>query len=104
MDSVERKLLDAAASIRVLVVGDIMLDRYWLGDVDRISPEAPVPIISVDVVEECAGGAGNVAANVASLGARCDLLSFIGDDDAGKRLDAILAEARVDRHLHIDAH
>jgi rfaE bifunctional protein kinase chain/domain len=104
MDSINRTLLDTASSIRVLVVGDTMLDRYWLGDVDRISPEAPVPIINVNVVEECAGGAGNVAANIASLGARCDLLSFIGDDDAGKRLDAILAEAHVDRHLHIDAH
>ena len=104
MDSINQKLLDTASSIRVLVVGDTMLDRYWLGDVDRISPEAPVPIINVNVVEECAGGAGNVAANIASLGARCDLLSFIGDDDAGKRLDAILAEAHVDRHLHIDAH
>ena len=80
-----------------------MLDRYWGGDVNRISPEAPVPVVNVADVKECAGGAGNVAANIASLGARCELLSFVGDDDAGRRLSEILARAGVDRHLHIDA-
>ncbi len=63
-----------------------MLDRYWLGDVDRISPEAPVPVVSVKATHECAGGAGNVAANIAALGSRCELISFAGEDDAGKRL------------------
>lgn len=90
-------------SLRALVVGDTMLDRYWVGDVNRISPEAPVPVVNVTDVKECAGGAGNVAANIASLGARCELLSFVGDDDAGRRLSEILAAAGVDRHLHIDA-
>ena len=66
---------------RVLVVGDTMLDRYWIGDVTRISPEAPVPIVNIGDVRECPGGAGNVAANIAALGAGCELLAFIGDDD-----------------------
>lgn len=87
---------------RVLVVGDTMLDRYWIGDVTRVSPEAPVPIVNIGEVKECAGGAGNVAANIASLGANCELVSFIGDDDAGRRLSELLANAGVDRHFHID--
>ena len=80
-----------------------MLDRYWIGDVTRVSPEAPVPVVNVLDIKECAGGAGNVAANIASLGPRCELLSFIGDDAAGRRLSELLASAGVDRHLHIDA-
>ena len=96
------QILDRIRSLRTLVVGDTMLDRYWVGDVNRISPEAPVPVVNVADVKECAGGAGNVAANIASLGARCELLSFVGDDDAGRRLSEILARAGVDRHLHID--
>ena len=93
---------DQIAGIRVLVVGDTMLDRYWTGTVDRISPEAPVPVVNVQHVEERAGGAGNVAANIASLGAGSQLLSFVGDDDAGRRVNSILEMAGVDRHLHID--
>jgi len=89
---------------RVLVVGDTMLDRYWIGDVTRVSPEAPVPVVNVGDVRECAGGAGNVAANIAALGAGCELLSFIGDDDAGRRLSELLAQAGVGRHFHIDPH
>ena len=94
---------DRLSSLRILVVGDTMLDRYWIGDVTRVSPEAPVPVVNVVDVKECPGGAGNVAANVASLGPRCELLSFIGDDDAGRRLNQLLESAGVDRHLHIDA-
>ena len=93
---------DQIAGIRVLVVGDTMLDRYWTGTVDRISPEAPVPVVNVQQVDERAGGAGNVAANIASLGAGSQLLSFVGDDDAGRRVNSILEMAGVDRHLHID--
>lgn len=93
---------EGLAAVRVLVVGDIMLDRYWLGDVERISPEAPVPVIGVSETEERPGGAGNVAANVTALGARCQLLSFVGDDEAGRRLNDLLGKARIDRHLHID--
>ena len=89
---------------RVLVVGDTMLDRYWIGDVTRISPEAPVPIVNIGDVRECPGGAGNVAANIAALGAGCELLAFIGDDDTGRRLSELLAQAGVDRHFHIDPH
>lgn len=89
---------------RVLVVGDTMLDRYWIGDVTRVSPEAPVPVVNIGEVRERAGGAGNVAANIASLGAGCELLSFIGDDDAGRRLSELLEQAGVDRHFHIDPH
>jgi rfaE bifunctional protein kinase chain/domain len=94
--------IDRIAGIRVLVVGDTMLDRYWIGTVDRISPEAPVPVVNVEQVQERAGGAGNVAANIASLGAGSQLLSFVGDDDAGRRVNSILEMAGVDRHLHID--
>jgi len=99
----DTQVFERIRSLRTLVVGDTMLDRYWVGDVNRISPEAPVPVVNVADVKECAGGAGNVAANIASLGARCELLSFVGDDDAGRRLSEILARAGVDRHLHIDA-
>ncbi|HCK76145.1 MAG TPA: D-glycero-beta-D-manno-heptose-7-phosphate kinase [Gammaproteobacteria bacterium] len=97
------QVVDRLSALRILVVGDTMLDRYWIGDVTRVSPEAPVPVVNVMDIQECAGGAGNVAANVASLGTRCELLSFIGDDDSGRRLNQLLASAGVDRHLHIDA-
>ena len=90
------------SSVHVLVVGDVMLDRYWLGAVHRISPEAPVPIVGVDKVELRVGGAGNVAMNVKALGANCHLVSVIGDDEAGKSLDQILSSHDVNRHLHID--
>ena len=79
----------------VLIVGDVMLDRYWFGSVERISPEAPVPVILVDHREERAGGAGNVAANIAALGARCTLLSVVGDDDAGSRLMEMLSTSGI---------
>ena len=68
---------------RVLVVGDVMLDRYWFGDVERISPEAPVPVVRIARTEERPGGAANVARNAAALGARTALLSVVGDDEAG---------------------
>src|SRR3990172_8939702 len=74
----------ALRKARVLVVGDAMLDRYWFGDVGRISPEAPVPIVKVERVEERPGGAANVARNAAALGARVNLLSVIGRDEAGE--------------------
>ncbi len=77
---------------RVLVVGDVMLDRYWFGDVHRISPEAPVPVLKVSRVEERPGGAANVARNIASLGAHCTLLSVVGADEAGDCLLRLLTE------------
>jgi len=69
------------AAARVLVVGDVMLDRYWYGDTGRISPEAPVPVVHVQRREERAGGAGNVAMNIAALGARVSLLGVVGNDE-----------------------
>lgn len=94
---------DAFGRAHVFVVGDVMLDRYWFGDVDRISPEAPVPVVSVAHSEERAGGAANVACNVDALGARCTLLSVTGDDEAGRRLTEILAETGINTVLMVDA-
>ncbi len=88
---------------RVLVVGDVMLDRYWFGDVSRISPEAPVPVLKVNKVEERPGGAANVARNIAELGAHCTLLSVVGTDEAGDCLQRLLTDqGRVDALLHRD--
>jgi rfaE bifunctional protein kinase chain/domain len=82
-------------AVRALVVGDAMLDRYWFGPVDRISPEAPVPVMRVTRSEERLGGAGNVALNLATLGAQASLLSALGDDEAGLRFAELLAEAGI---------
>lgn len=91
------------AGARILVVGDVMLDRYWFGDVSRISPEAPVPVIKVDRVEERPGGAANVARNCASLGASVALLSVVGADEAGQALARLLAQSNIDASLYQDA-
>jgi rfaE bifunctional protein kinase chain/domain len=93
----------AAQSARVLVVGDVMLDRYWFGDVHRISPEAPVPVVRVARQEDRLGGAANVAKNARALGARVGLLSVVGADEPGARLEALLAEAGIESYLHRDA-
>ncbi len=77
---------------RVLVVGDVMLDRYWFGDVHRISPEAPVPVLKVNRVDERPGGAANVARNIAALGAHATLLSVVGKDEGGDRLEGLLRQ------------
>jgi rfaE bifunctional protein kinase chain/domain len=90
------------ARARVLVVGDAMLDRYWVGEVERISPEAPVPIVKIDHEEERAGGAANVARNAAALGAQVTLLSVVGADEPGARLEALLKRERVNTLLHRD--
>lgn len=86
----------------VLVIGDVMLDRYWFGDVDRISPEAPVPVVHVKREEFRLGGAANVAYNIVSLGASATLMSVVGDDDAGRRLGTLLHESGVKRIFHTD--
>lgn len=86
---------EALAQRRVLVVGDVMLDRYWFGVVDRISPEAPVPVVRVTSEQDRLGGAGNVALNVNTLGAQATLLSMVGCDDAARSLRALLAEKGV---------
>lgn len=79
-----------------------MLDRYWVGEVDRISPEAPVPIVRIDHEEERPGGAANVARNAAALGARVTLLSVVGADETGARLEGLLRRAGVHPRLHRD--
>ena len=81
---------DALAACRVLVVGDVMLDRYWFGDVERISPEAPVPVLRVQREQERLGGAANVALNVKTLGGQVTLLSMIGQDEPARRLTELL--------------
>ncbi len=78
------------ANSRVLVVGDVMLDRYWFGDVSRISPEAPVPVAKIARMEERAGGAANVARNIASLGGKATILSVVGDDEAATALTRLM--------------
>jgi len=88
---------------RILVAGDVMLDRYWFGDVQRISPEAPVPVVKIDRVEERPGGAANVARNCAALGAHVSLLSVVGADDAGRTLRTQMQAAGIDASLHEDA-
>ena len=84
---VERQRL---ARARVLVVGDAMLDRYWFGAVERISPEAPVPVVRVNREEERLGGAANVALNVKMLGAQATLLTVVGDDEPARKLRSLL--------------
>jgi rfaE bifunctional protein kinase chain/domain len=88
---------------RVLVVGDVMLDRYWFGEVERISPEAPVPIVRFEQLQEQMGGAANVANNCVALGARTQLLSVVGNDEAGERLARLVEEAGIRASLHRDA-
>lgn len=85
-------LLQASAGKRVAVVGDAMLDVYLRGDVERISPEAPVPVVRVRERRYALGGAGNVAQNVRAVGARCDLVAAVGDDAGGKQLRSMLGE------------
>ncbi len=95
--------LPSLALARILVVGDVMLDRYWFGGVERISPEAPVPVVKVERTEERPGGAANVARNAAALGARASLLSVVGEDEAGTRLRELIAAENVAAVLHRDA-
>lgn len=90
------------SSIRALVVGDVMLDRYWFGSVDRISPEAPVPVLAVKSVEERAGGAANVAHNLLALGAKANLLSVVGDDEAGREITRIVEGYGATNSLKVD--
>ena len=87
----------------MLVVGDVMLDRYWFGEVERISPEAPVPVVKIVRAEERPGGAANVARNAAMLGAATTLLSVTGDDEAGATLAKLVASEGVTTSFHRDA-
>ncbi len=88
--------LPAFGQASVLVVGDVMLDRYWYGPTSRISPEAPVPVVKVETVEERPGGAANVAMNIAALGAGSRLIGLTGEDDAAQVLSKTLKDVRVD--------
>ncbi|MBN9382602.1 MAG: carbohydrate kinase [Chitinophagaceae bacterium] len=90
------KLFDEFGSIKAGVIGDIMLDTYWWGHVERISPEAPVPVVSLERKEYRIGGAGNVALNLASLGARVATFSVIGKDEEGKTLEGLLKKEKID--------
>jgi rfaE bifunctional protein kinase chain/domain len=90
------------AKARVLVVGDPMLDRYWHGAVERISPEAPVPVVKVNREEERIGAAANVAYNVVTLGAKASFLGVVGDDEPGQRLEALLRKTGIAAHLKRD--
>jgi len=91
-----KSLLKKISKLRVLVIGDVMLDHYIWGDTGRISPEAPVPIIDIERDSYSAGGAANVALNIASLGAKAAIAGFFGKDDAGKRLEGILAQRGIE--------
>ncbi|MFC3107169.1 D-glycero-beta-D-manno-heptose-7-phosphate kinase [Undibacterium arcticum] len=93
----------ALDTVRILVVGDVMLDRYWFGEVNRISPEAPVPIVRIERREERLGGAANVARNAAALGTRTGLLGVVGQDEAGDTVEQILGESSIQSYLKRDA-
>ena len=88
--------MTAAQGRRVAVVGDAMLDVYLRGDVDRISPEAPVPVVRVKERKLALGGAANVANNIVTIGARCELVSAVGDDPAGATLRDMLQKVKTD--------
>jgi D-beta-D-heptose 7-phosphate kinase/D-beta-D-heptose 1-phosphate adenosyltransferase len=90
------ELTDRAQGRRIVVIGDVMLDRYLIGDTDRLSPEAPVPVVTVRETRLALGGAGNVAANVLALGALPILVGTVGDDTHGQALRAELAAQRID--------
>ncbi|MBK1685483.1 D-glycero-beta-D-manno-heptose-7-phosphate kinase [Rhodoferax fermentans] len=87
---------------RVLVVGDVMLDRYWYGAVDRISPEAPVPVVRVTREDERMGGAANVAYNLVTLGTQSSLLTVVGNDEASHKLEALVAGTGIQAHFGRD--
>jgi D-beta-D-heptose 7-phosphate kinase/D-beta-D-heptose 1-phosphate adenosyltransferase len=87
--------LPSLQDVHIVVVGDLMLDRYWFGEATRVSQEAPVPVVDVDHIEDRPGGAANVALNVVSMGARCTLIGAVGDDEAGRVLEETLNAAGV---------
>ena len=88
---------------RVLVVGDVMLDRYWYGAVERISPEAPVPVVRVTHEEERMGAAANVAYNLVTLGVQSSLLTVVGEDEASHKLEALVAQTGIQAYFGRDA-
>ncbi|PTY04744.1 hypothetical protein DB347_18745 [Opitutaceae bacterium EW11] len=90
-----KALLEKISTLRILVIGDVMLDHYIWGDATRISPEAPVPVVDIARDSYTAGGAANVALNIASLGAHCTVAGHFGEDEAGERLSQILAGKNI---------
>lgn len=93
------EFLKKISNVKVLVVGDVMLDRYWWGNVSRISPEAPVPIVNLESVSQTVGGAANVAANVAGLGAEAFLVGVVGEDDEADLILDVLNEKKISNHF-----
>src|SRR5712691_10923452 len=100
--SMSRQSLPDFSRARVLVAGDVMLDRYWFGDVSRISPEAPVPVVLIQRTEERPGGAANVARNITALDGGATLLSVVGKDEAGETLEKLVRGENVKASLHRD--
>jgi D-glycero-beta-D-manno-heptose-7-phosphate kinase len=92
----------ALDKVRILVAGDVMLDRYWFGDVSRISPEAPVPVVRIERREARLGGAANVARNAAALGAHAGLLGIVGADEAGSEVEQLLQSGGIHSYLKHD--
>jgi rfaE bifunctional protein kinase chain/domain len=101
-DSYREVAVPNLSTVRMMVVGDVMLDRYWFGDVSRISPEAPVPVVRIERREERLGGAANVARNAAALGAHCGLLGVVGADEAGAQVEQLLRESSIHSYLKRD--
>ena len=93
-------ILDRLTCANVLVVGDVMLDRFIDGKVGRISPEAPIPVLAVSHETESLGAAGNVLSNLAALGCHAQLISVVGDDAAGKKIDQLVSINHSKSHLH----
>ncbi|MGH2648393.1 MAG: bifunctional heptose 7-phosphate kinase/heptose 1-phosphate adenyltransferase [Ginsengibacter sp.] len=97
------KLFSDISKMKVAVIGDIMLDTYWWGSVERISPEAPVPVVAVDKREKRIGGAGNVALNVQAFGATVAMLTILGDDDDGAQLKQLLVDKNIDTRFILES-
>jgi len=97
------ELFKSFSSIRIGVIGDMMLDTYWWGNVERISPEAPVPVVTVDRKEYRIGGAGNVALNLSSLGTPVSVFSVLGHDDDGQILTGLLDEKKINTGYLLNA-
>lgn len=98
------QLFESFKQVKVAVVGDVMLDTYWWGQVDRISPEAPVPVVALNSSEHRIGGAGNVALNLVSLGANVHIFSVMGEDADGRQLDQLLTNSGIDTSYVLFSH
>jgi rfaE bifunctional protein kinase chain/domain len=97
------QLFSGFKKMKVAVIGDVMLDTYWWGEVERISPEAPVPVVAVDRKEKRIGGAGNVALNLQSLDASVALLTILGDDEDGVQLKQLLQDNNIDTRFLLES-